>query len=144
MHEWSLADAVVRSLLNFISSEGLGFLEQVEVTVGEVLELDKGIFEEAFNELSKGTPLEGTKLVLKEERALFRCNSCGAEWNFDTADKMLSEELGVLEEPDGVKESPLHFLPDLATSLLRCPDCGSRDFELVRGKDLRISKVIAL
>ncbi len=143
MHEWSLADAVVHSLLDFISSKGLKSLEMIEITFGEILELNIDIFREAFQDISKGTPLEGAKLILREEKALFRCNSCGAEWDFETADKILVREFGVMEEPVGIKESPLHFLPDLAKTLLRCPRCGSRDFDLVSGKDLRVSKVIA-
>ena len=143
MHEWSLADAVVRSLLGFMASEGLTSIREVEVTWGEILELDTEIFEEAFYELSRGTPLEGAKLVLRKEKAYFKCNSCGAEWDFKTADEMLSREFEIMEEPAGVRESPLHFLPDLARTLLRCPKCGSRDFDLIGGKDLRVSKVVA-
>ncbi len=143
MHEWSLADAVVRSLLRFMASEGLDSIEEVEITWGEILELDTDIFERAFHELSRGTPLEGAKLVLREEKAHFRCNSCGAEWDFKTADEMLSREFEIMEEPTGVRENPLHFLPDLARTLLRCPRCGSRDFDLIDGKDLRVSRVVA-
>ena len=142
MHEWSLAGAVAKSLLEFMSSEGLGSIREVEITWGEMLELDEDVFRQAFRELTRGTPLEGVKLLIREERALFRCNSCGAEWDFEVADEMLSSEFGVLEEPLGTKESPLHFLPDLARSLLRCPRCGSRDFDLVSGKGLRVSRVV--
>ncbi len=141
MHEWSLASAIVRSLLSFMSSEGLESVDEVEVTWGEVMELDSEIFEQAFKALTQGTPLEGAKLSLKVEKALFRCNSCGAEWDFERVEEMLSEELGVVE--DSEIESPLHFLPDLATTLLRCPECGSRDFELVSGKGIRVSRVVA-
>ncbi len=142
MHEWSLAEAVVNSLLSFARKEGVSSFREVELTFGEVMELNRDIFRTAFEELSRGTPLEGARLVIREEPALFRCNSCGHTWDFDEAHKMLSHELGILEEPSGDRESPLHFLPDLARALLKCPSCGSRDFELVSGKNLRVSRVV--
>ena len=142
MHEWSLAGAVVNSLLSFAREEGVSSFREVELTFGEVMELNREIFRTAFKELSRGTPLEGARLVIRLEPAIFRCNACGHTWNFEEAHRMLSHELGILEEPSGDRESPLHFLPDLARALLKCPSCGSRDFELVSGKDLRISRVV--
>lgn len=142
MHEWSLAEAVINSLIKFGEERGVASIEEVEVTYGEIMELEVSIFETAFEQLSKGTPLEGTKLVLKEEKAKFKCNACGAEWDFETVERILSDEFSVVEEPHGTRESPLHFLPQLAPALLKCPSCGSRDFDLTSGKGMRISKVV--
>ncbi len=144
MHEWSLAEAVIYSLLKFLDEEKLKSVEMVEISVGEILELEMDIFTNALYEIAKNTPLEGTKFEFKIEKALFKCNSCGYEWGFDVADSMLSDELGIVEEPAGTRESPLHFLPDLAQTLLKCPKCGSRDFDLISGKDIKVSKVVGV
>jgi len=142
LHEWSLAEAVINSLIRLAEDRGATAFEEVEITHGEIMELDTLVFRTAFRELSKGTLVEGTRLMLKEEKAKFKCNNCGAEWDFETVEKILSEEFSVIEEPSGTKESALHFLPNLAPALLKCPSCGSRDFDLASGKGLRISKVV--
>jgi len=142
LHEWSLAEAVVNSLIKLAEDRGAVAFKEVEIAYGEIMELEASIFKTAFEELSKGTLVEGAKLVLKEEKAKFRCNACGAEWDFGTVEEVLSDEFNVIEEPLGEKESPLHFLPHLAPALFRCPSCGSRDFDLVSGKGLRITRVV--
>ncbi len=142
MHEWSLAEAVISSLIEYMRQEGIKRILSVEITYGEVMELEPDIFEEALRILSENSPLKGVELDLREEKASFGCNSCGAEWSFEEAHKMLNDALGVLEEPGDVLESPLHFLPDLAPALLKCPRCGSRDIELKSGRELKITRVV--
>ncbi len=142
MHEWSLAGAVINSLIKLAEEKCVKGFEEVEITYGEIMGLETSIFEMAFRELSKGTPLEEARLVLKVERAKFKCNACGSEWGFETVERVLSEEFNVIEEAEGERESPLHFLPQLAPAMFKCPSCGSRDFDLVKGKGLRISKLV--
>ena len=141
MHEWSIAGAVVSSLIDFARREGVKKILEVEVAYGEVMDLDRDILAEAIRVLSRGSPLEGASILLREEEAKFRCNSCGAEWGMEEALSSISSEIGVLEEPGGI-ESPLHFLPDLAPALIKCPRCGSRDFELSSGKGVRVLRVV--
>ncbi|MCD6348302.1 MAG: hydrogenase nickel incorporation protein HypA [Candidatus Korarchaeota archaeon] len=142
MHEWTLAEAIVESLNSLINQDDARKVLEVEILYGEMMELESDILNYAIEELARGTALEGAKFSLKEEKALFRCNACGATWDFETAHKMLSHEFGILEEPSGEKESPLHFIPDLAQALLKCPQCGSRDFETISGKGIRIARVV--
>jgi len=142
MHEWTLAEAIVESLNSFVEQNGRKKVLEVEILYGEMMELDTDILSYAIEELVKGTVLEDAKFSLKEEKALFKCNACGATWDFETAHKMLSHEFGILEEPSGARESPLHFIPDLAQALLKCPRCGSRDFEAISGKGIRVARMV--
>ncbi len=141
MHEWSLAEAVIEALTQVMEQEGARRASEVEIIYGEMMELELDILKFALEELSKGTPLEGSKFTFNEERASFRCNSCGHRWDFRQVHELLPEDLWV-SEPDGGRESPIHFIPDLAQALMVCPNCGSRDFEVESGKGLRINKVI--
>ncbi len=142
MHEWTLAEAIVESLNSFVEQNGRKKVLEVEILYGEMMELDTDILSYAIEELVKGTVLEGAKFSLKEEKALFKCNACGATWDFEIAHRMLSHEFGILEEPSGARESPLHFIPDLAQALLKCPRCGSRDFEAISGKGIRVARMV--
>jgi hypothetical protein len=57
--------------------------------------------------------------------------------------KQLSEiSKGLLvEEPDS-REVPLHFLPGLYNTFIRCPQCGSTDFSALQGEDIRVRRVV--
>ncbi|MGC8932716.1 MAG: hydrogenase/urease maturation nickel metallochaperone HypA [Candidatus Methanodesulfokora sp.] len=142
LHEWSLADAAVRSLLSFGEEKGLKKFIEIEISMGEIMEIDKDVFKEAFLMLSKGTILENANIIFSEEKALFKCNSCGRKWDMEEAEKIIEREVGV-EEEGGEIESPLHFMPELACALMRCPDCGSRDISVESGRDLSIRRVVA-
>jgi len=138
MHEWSLAEAVVKAVFDLIEQRGASRVSELEVVYGELMSLDSELMAEAIRELSAGSPLEGAEIRIIEEPARIRCRSCGSEFS-------LSEiEIGgpkIFEEGHG-QEHLLHFLPDLAPALLRCPGCGSSDLEVDSGGSLRISKVV--
>ena len=141
LHEWAVADAIVSSLVSFCSSKGASRILEVEIVYGEAMEYDLDVLRDAVEYLSKGTPLEGAKIVFREEKSIFRCNACGAEWDMAEAERLINRALKVEEEGEGF-ESPLHFIPELASSLMRCPRCGSPDVEMVKGDSVRVSKVV--
>lgn len=142
LHEWSLAEAILESLKSIAKQENTERLMEVEICYGEMMGLEPEILKFALEELSKGANIGNPRFLLSEEKASFRCNSCGYRWNFEEANKQLSEDLGILEEPTGEKESPLHFIPDLAQALIKCPKCGSRDFEVESGRVVKIARVV--
>jgi len=142
LHEWSLADAAVRSLLSLGEERGFKRFIEVEISMGEIMEIDKEVFKEAFLFLSKGTILENANIIFSEEKASFRCNACGNRWDMEEAERIIEREVGI-EEEGGEVESPLHFMPELACSLMRCPRCGSRDISVESGRDLSIKRVVA-
>ncbi|MEM0017428.1 MAG: hydrogenase nickel incorporation protein HypA [Candidatus Korarchaeum sp.] len=142
MHEWSLAEAILEAIIPIVKHESAGRVSEVEIVYGEMMELELDILRFALEELSKGTPLEGSRFMFREEKASFRCNSCGYKWDFEQAHDTLPEDLGIREGTSGDRESPIHFIPDLAQALMRCPSCGSRDFEVESGRGLRIYKVV--
>ncbi len=142
MHEWSLAEAILEALTSLMEQEGMKSISEVEILYGEMMELELDILRFALEELSRETPMKDTKFTFSEEKASFRCNSCGYRWDFEQAHSLLSGELGIREDPTGERESPIHFIPELAQALMRCPNCGSRDFEIESGKGIRISRIV--
>ena len=138
MHEWSLAEAVVRAVLALIEQRGASRASELEVVYGKLMGLDPDLMAEAIRELSVGSPLEGAEVKIVEEPARIRCRSCGSEFSLSSVD---IDGPKILEEGHG-RENLLHFLPDLAPALLRCPRCGSSDLEVDSGGSLRISRVV--
>lgn len=124
VHEWALAEAVIKSL------EGVGGpVKLVRVVLGELQNVDGEILLFALEELKKGTRLEGAKFELEVELAEFECNFCGRKWKLS--------DVGVGE----AEREAIHFVPELAHAFLRCPSCGSPDFRVVKGRGVRIASV---
>ncbi len=130
MHEWSLADGVISTILasfNLVNKQ----VKRVEIIVGELQQIEIDAFKFALTQLSKNTPLEKTEFVIKREEARFRCRRCGAEWGFDEGLKDLDEE----------SREAIHFVPEVAHAFMKCPRCGSSDFDVVKGRGMYLAEV---
>jgi len=144
LHEWSIADGIVSSVLEKASELNAERVREVEIVVGELRDLEIDILREAVAQLSKGTPAEEAKYVFKKSEARFRCLSCGETWGMKKALDILSSQLEdeeyVLES--GELEPPIHFMPMLIIGLQRCPKCGGMDIEVESGQEVTITKIV--
>ena len=132
VHEWALAQAIVDSVEEYSSSEGVGKVKRVIVKIGELQAIDKEILMFALNELSKQPYVRRVDIggfELKDEEAVLKCRVCGNEWKF--RDVKLDED---------VVESA-HFVPEVIHAFIKCPYCNSRDFEVVRGRGVYIESI---
>ena len=128
MHEWALAEAVVSAVSNMAEKEGLKTVSAVNLKVGELQQIDIGIFKFALSQLSSGK-LKDARVNVTKARAKFKCRKCGHKWSFNKA-----------ELDESAKEA-IHFVPEIAHAYVRCPSCGSPDFEVERGRGVWIQSV---
>jgi hydrogenase nickel incorporation protein HypA/HybF len=135
VHEWSLAHSVVAALDRFAQENNIRRVVKVVVSLPKLAMLDREIFREAYAELSKGGPLEGSELVIEEEPPRFICRSCGKEFALEQVAPQVAEVWSKYGE-----ENPLHFLPDLAPMFIRCPYCGSENVA-ASNTEIRIKRV---
>ncbi|MHA1596661.1 MAG: hydrogenase nickel incorporation protein HypA [Candidatus Asgardarchaeia archaeon] len=131
MHEWSLAEAVVNTALGVMKENGAEKINEMKVCVGELQQIDLELFSSAIDSLSKGTPLDDAKKEICVEEAVLRCLNCKHEWKFKDA----------LKDLRGEDAEAIHFVPELAHSYIRCPKCGSPDFEIVKGRGVWIEYI---
>ena len=134
MHEWSLANSIISKVVEL--SEGRRPVK-VEIGIGELMEIENDILLQALDVISRETGLNDVRFVVKTETTRFRCNSCNAEWGWKEMAEM--EELKpyfIIDE--GEPTTPFHFLPYLVHAIVKCPRCGSRDFETVSGDSVRL------
>ncbi len=103
---------IVESVLREIEKHQVSKVEEVELVLGELTRLGRDQMEFAFDIVTKGTLLEGSRLSIVEEAIEIRCPACSFEG-----------EAGRLEE-DGFN----HSIP-----ILSCPDC-SKPVEVIKGK----------
>jgi len=132
MHEWALADAVARYVLELLKENNASRLEKIIIRLGVLQSIDKEVFMFSLRELFRQYNIEYSDeaIVLVDEEALFRCRRCGYTWS-----------LNDLEIDEAVMEA-IHFIPEVVHSYFTCPRCGSRDFEVVKGRGLTIGEVV--
>lgn len=143
MHEWSLAEGLIRSLIDYARNENLSKIDEVDISIGELMNIDVNVFEEALKSIMSISGLSDTSINIVIERVSFKCRRCNYAWSISEVYDQLKErldDLGIME-PDG-KESPLHFFPELVSVFVNCPKCGSADFQVVSGNTIKILKII--
>ncbi len=102
MHEYGLMQDVVTAALEACGREGERHATLVRIEVGEFAVAARESLEAAYGILTRGTPLEGSSLVISEVSGRAVCEACGFEGS--------AADLG-----DELSEPP---------ALLLCPGCG--------------------
>ncbi len=131
MHEWALADAIVRAVLEYAEKEGADRVISVRVVLGELQDIDRDIVSFAIKEMFNGTIADGADVEFVEEEAEFRCRDCGYEWKLKEVRNRFDER---------IKEN-IHFIPEVVHTFLECPKCGSRDFEVIKGRGIYLAGI---
>ncbi len=145
MHEWALAESVVATVQKAVREHGGLPVRAVRVSIGELQAVDLEAFRAGLEAaLSRaGAPAEGIGrgagpgaalsadlFAVHLEKVSFGCNRCGAEWLLDSVAGLGEEE-----------REAIHFLPETAHAVLRCPACGSPDFQLKGGRGVSIQSI---
>jgi hydrogenase nickel incorporation protein HypA/HybF len=128
MHEWALAEAVINAASEIAEKEGLKQITKVTVRTGELQQVEPEILEFAFSQL-KTAKFKNTVFEIETEKARFKCRTCGHTWVFN------KKNLGKNES------EAIHFVPEIAHTYIRCPKCGSPDFETQEGRGVVLQSI---
>ncbi|MBS7651783.1 MAG: hydrogenase nickel incorporation protein HypA [Candidatus Bathyarchaeia archaeon] len=128
MHEWALAEGVISTALRVAIEEGLEEITEIVVMVGELQQVDRDAFLFALEQL-RTQAMRRARFTIEPIPARLRCRVCGEEWFFKR------EALDV-DEAEAV-----HFLPEMAHVFIKCPICGSPDFEISEGRGVWLASV---
>lgn len=131
MHEWALAEAVISTVSQIAEKEGLKEVAEVEIKVGELQQIERDILEFALSQL-KTLKLKNVKFHIKTVKAELKCRVCGQKWIF-RKEKMNEENA-----------EAIHFVPEIAHTYIKCPKCGSPDFEILKGRGIWLESVRGL
>lgn len=130
MHEWALAESVIKSAVEHASAEKLKKLKEAGVVFGELQAIDGEIFKFALEELRKQFPgAAACRFKIIKQPAAFRCKACSHEFPLKGLKKTKDEA------------EFIHFVPEMAHTFLKCPKCASPDFEIARGRGVSISYI---
>ena len=128
MHEWALAEAIVDYVLK-VSGDRRMF-KRIIIRLGELQSIDEEVLRFSINEIMRSEEIVVKELKFEKDPAIFRCRNCGHEWGLK--DMEMGEE---------VKEL-IHFVPEAVHTYFKCPKCGSRDFDIVRGRGVYVAEVV--
>lgn len=129
MHEWALAEGVISTALEVAEENNAKSITKIKIKLGDLQQIDREIFENALDEISKDSAAEDSEIEIEMEGATLKCRVCGEEWDFDSEDLTETES------------ESIHFVPDLAHTYIRCPSCNSPDFEIKKGRGVWIDSV---
>jgi len=128
MHEWALAESVISAASQIAEKEGLKQVTEVNIRLGELQQVELDIFTFALSQL-RTSKLKDTKFNIKKTEAKLKCRACGHKWNL--AKTNLDEETS----------EAIHFVPEIAHVYVKCPNCGSPDFEIIQGRGIWIESI---
>ena len=128
MHEWALAEAVIAAASEIAEKEGLSEVTEVKIKVGELQQIERDILEFAFSQL-KPAKFKKAKFTIETAKAELKCRVCGHEWIFKK------------EKLDESTAEAIHFVPEIAHTYIKCPKCGSPDFEILSGRGVWLETI---
>lgn len=131
MHEWALAEAIISSASEIAEKEELKEVREVKIRVGELQQVELGILEFALSELKIGK-FKNAKFVIENVKAEFKCRVCGCKWAFNR------------NRLDSESAEAIHFVPETAHAYIKCPKCGSPDFETIEGRGIWLESIRGL
>lgn len=129
VHEWALADALARYIVYRIGGEGKKNIKRIIVRLGVLQSIDKEILGFALKEILESMGYRVKEIDFDDEEPVLKCRKCGYEWKPD---------MNVFDET--IREA-IHFVPETIFSYYKCPRCGSRDFDIVKGRGVDVTLI---
>jgi hydrogenase nickel incorporation protein HypA/HybF len=128
MHEWALAEAVITTAQNIAKKEELKQVTEVFVKIGELQQVERPIFRFAIQQM-KPSNFQKAKFHISTAKTNLKCRVCGNTWQFKKAklDKETAEAI--------------HFVPEVVHAYIKCPKCGSPDFEIIQGRGVWLETI---
>jgi len=127
MHEWALAEAVISTVSQIAEKEGIEVAE-VKIKVGELQQIEPDVLRFALLQL-KTSKLENAKFSIQTVKVELKCRVCQHEWIF---------KKGRVRKETA---EAIHFVPEIAHAYIRCPECGSSDFEISKGRGIWLESI---
>jgi hydrogenase nickel incorporation protein HypA/HybF len=128
MHEWALAEAVIAAAQQIAEKEKLKNVKEVHIKIGELQQIEQDILRFALSQL-KQSAFKNVKFHITKAKTALKCRVCGETWLFK--EKKL----------DKTTAEAIHFVPEVAHAYIKCPKCGSPDFEICQGRGIWIENI---
>jgi len=121
MHEWALAEGILATAEQIAEQEDLESISEVTIRVGELQQVEPPILRFALKQL-RGGKLKDAKFRILKAKSTLKCRVCTTTWQYSS------------KKIDKATAEAIHFVPEVAHSFVKCPKCGSPDFEIASGR----------
>jgi hydrogenase nickel incorporation protein HypA/HybF len=121
MHEWALAEAILASAKKIAEQEQLKTVTEVTIKVGELQQVEPPILRFALSQMKQGI-FKNAKFSIRKAKSTLKCRVCGTTWQYNP------------KKIDKATVEAIHFVPEVAHTYIKCPNCGSPDFEIASGR----------
>jgi len=128
MHEWALAEAVITAAQQIAEKENLKEIREVNIKIGELQQVERDILRFALSQI-KPASFKNAVFHISTAKTTLKCRVCGNTWLF--RETKLDEETA----------EAIHFVPEVAHSYIKCPKCGSPDFEIAEGRGIWLENI---
>jgi hydrogenase nickel incorporation protein HypA/HybF len=128
MHEWALAEAILVSAEQVAHKENLTAVTEVTIKVGELQAVEPPILRFALTQL-KSPLFKDAKFHILKAKSTLKCRVCQTTWQFNR------------KKIDAATAEAIHFVPEAAHSFVKCPKCGSPDFEIASGRGVWLENI---
>ena len=128
MHEWALAEAVISATSQIVKEEELKEVTEVTIKLGELQQVELDILRFALSQL-KPASFKNAKFRITRAKTELKCRACGHVWLFKK------------QELDKGTAEAIHFVPEVAHTYIKCPKCGSPDFEIIEGRGVWLENI---
>ena len=128
MHEWALAEAIITSTRQVAEKEDLKEVTEVTVRLGELQQVEPGILRFALSQMKSGI-FKNAKFRILKAKTTLKCRVCGFTWAFS------------IKKLDKATSEAIHFVPEVAHTFIKCPKCGSFDFEILEGRGVWLENI---
>ncbi len=119
MHEYSIAEELISTLLDQVEEEKLQNTTMVHLEIGELRVISLEALTQAFTIVTEETLLEGAELKFTDVELYASCNECSFEGNVEYDDDL-----------------SVHF----SVPVLSCPECGG-SLEIINGNELSVKSL---
>ena len=128
MHEWALAEAIISAVTETAEREKLKEIAEVTVKIGELQQIEQEILKFALVQL--GSPkFKNVRFRIQKAKTKLKCRVCSHKWVFNRT--KLDEDTA----------EAIHFVPEVAHTYIKCPKCGSPDFEIIEGRGIWLQSI---
>ncbi len=128
MHEWALAEAILKSANEIAQKEKLREVTEVTIRTGELQQVEPSILRLALSEM-KQPIFKNTKFHILKTKTTLECRVCGNTWKFN------------IKKLDKDKAEAVHFVPEVAHTYIKCQKCGSPDFKIASGRGVWLDSI---
>ncbi len=128
MHEWALAEAILKTAEKIAMKEKLVKVSEIKIGFSELQRPDFEILQFALDNYKSGI-LEGCKFNISKFDTMLKCRVCENVWQFD------------LNDTEENTAEAIHFIPEVAHAYKTCPRCGSPDFIIESNRGVWIENI---